>query len=204
MPEQAETSVVSSSLSAVVGVVLLQRRGLITATIQAESTPGGCRNTVSGTASERPASSNERRRLPSEQLQLPSDMTTTTTTGTETKTTPNRPVVQVKPHTLILGTYPSITSLTDNRYCAHPLNAFWWIARDCLGFRRDTGISPCTGLAYKFTSSLRYVTSLWLRSEQVGVVVPAAAAAVVPLTLLGHSFSTAIEGGLLGGLAYTS
>jgi hypothetical protein len=35
-------------------------------------------------------------------------------------------------------------------------SAFWWIAGDCLGFRRDTGISPSTGSPYKFTSALRY------------------------------------------------
>lgn len=35
-------------------------------------------------------------------------------------------------------------------------SAFWWIAGDCLGFRRDTGISPSTGDPYKFTASLRY------------------------------------------------
>jgi len=39
-------------------------------------------------------------------------------------------------HTLILGTHPSIKSLEEQQYFAHPLNAFWWIAGDCLGFRR--------------------------------------------------------------------
>lgn len=61
----------------------------------------------------------------------------------------------IKPHTLILGTHPSISSLAKEEYYAHPLNAFWWIAGDCLGFRRNTGISPTTGDAYKFTRSLR-------------------------------------------------
>jgi len=34
-------------------------------------------------------------------------------------------------------------------------SAFWWIAGDCLGFRRGTGISPSTGTPYKFTPQLR-------------------------------------------------
>ena len=36
------------------------------------------------------------------------------------------------------------------------MNAFWWIAGDCLGFRRDSGISPSTGKPYQFTSFLRH------------------------------------------------
>lgn len=47
----------------------------------------------------------------------------------------------VKPHTLILGTHPSTTSLAKNEYFAHSQNAFWWIAGDCLGFRRSEGIA---------------------------------------------------------------
>jgi hypoxanthine-DNA glycosylase len=35
-------------------------------------------------------------------------------------------------------------------------SAFWWIAGDCLGFRRDTGISKSSGEPYKFTSWLRH------------------------------------------------
>eukprot|EP00977_Amphora_coffeiformis_P006675 scaffold1453_cov195-Amphora_coffeaeformis.AAC.11 len=34
-------------------------------------------------------------------------------------------------------------------------SAFWWIIGDCLGFRRDTGISPTTEQPYKFASELR-------------------------------------------------
>ena len=37
-----------------------------------------------------------------------------------------------------------------------PRSTFWWIAGDCLGFRRQSGISPSTGKPYKFASSLRY------------------------------------------------
>jgi len=47
----------------------------------------------------------------------------------------------VKPHTLIVGTHPSITSLKKREYFSHSQNAFWWIAGDCLGFRRSEGIS---------------------------------------------------------------
>jgi len=59
-------------------------------------------------------------------------------------------------HTLILGTHPSIRSLSEEQYYGHPMNAFWWIAGDCFGFRRSTGISPSSGEPYKFTSTLRY------------------------------------------------
>lgn len=48
----------------------------------------------------------------------------------------------VKVHTIMLGTHPSITSLAKVQYFGHPMNAFWWIAGDCLGFRRASGISP--------------------------------------------------------------
>jgi double-stranded uracil-DNA glycosylase len=63
-----------------------------------------------------------------------------------------------QPHTLILGTHPSVASLSGNEYYGHPRNAFWWIVGDCLGFRRDTGISPSTGEPYQFTVALRKTT----------------------------------------------
>jgi G:T/U-mismatch repair DNA glycosylase len=48
------------------------------------------------------------------------------------------PVVHstVKPHTLLLGTLPSISSHAHNQYYGNQSNAFWWIAGDALGFRR--------------------------------------------------------------------
>lgn len=59
-------------------------------------------------------------------------------------------------HTLLLGTHPSITSLDRQQYFGHDQNAFWWIAGDCLGFRRGSAISPSTGKAYKLAEHLRY------------------------------------------------
>uniref|UniRef100_A0A7S4K3B2 Uracil-DNA glycosylase-like domain-containing protein n=1 Tax=Odontella aurita TaxID=265563 RepID=A0A7S4K3B2_9STRA len=61
----------------------------------------------------------------------------------------------MKVHTLILGTHPSIASLDAAQYFGHNMNAFWWIAGDCLGFRRASGISS-KGKPYKFTCNLRY------------------------------------------------
>jgi hypoxanthine-DNA glycosylase len=58
-------------------------------------------------------------------------------------------------HTLILGTHPAKKSLSENRYFAHPSNAFWWIAGDCLGFRRDRGEKIKGGLM-KLCADLRY------------------------------------------------
>ncbi len=54
------------------------------------------------------------------------------------------PDTSVKVHTLLLGTHPSITSLSKVQYFGHPMNAFWWIAGDCMGFRRASAISPST------------------------------------------------------------
>jgi hypoxanthine-DNA glycosylase len=58
-------------------------------------------------------------------------------------------------HTLILGTHPAKKSLNENRYFANPSNAFWWIAGDCLGFRRDRGEKMNGGLM-KLCADLRY------------------------------------------------
>ena len=48
------------------------------------------------------------------------------------------PVVdeQTPPHTLLLGTQPSDTSLRENRYFMTNANVFWHIVGDALGFRR--------------------------------------------------------------------
>ena len=35
-------------------------------------------------------------------------------------------------------------------------SAFWWICGDCLGFRRDSGVSPSTGKPYSLASALRH------------------------------------------------
>jgi G:T/U-mismatch repair DNA glycosylase len=59
-------------------------------------------------------------------------------------------------HTLILGTHPSVASLSQEQYYGYIQNAFWWIAGDCLGFRRATAVSPSSGKPYKFADDLRY------------------------------------------------
>ncbi len=58
-------------------------------------------------------------------------------------------------HTLILGTFPGNKSLRDNRYFSNQCNAFWWIAGDCLGFRRDRGEKKGGG-HFKLCAHLRY------------------------------------------------
>jgi G:T/U-mismatch repair DNA glycosylase len=35
-------------------------------------------------------------------------------------------------------------------------SVFWWIAGDCLGFRRDTGVSPSSGKEYALCQHLQY------------------------------------------------
>lgn len=42
----------------------------------------------------------------------------------------------IPPHTLILGTMPSVTSFAQSGYYMTPSNAFWWIVGDALGFVR--------------------------------------------------------------------
>jgi len=59
-------------------------------------------------------------------------------------------------HTLILGTHPSIASLSKNEMYGHPLNAFWYLAGDAIGFRRSAAMSP-TGKPYVYYHDhLRY------------------------------------------------
>lgn len=73
--------------------------------------------------------------------------------------------VPIEPHTLILGTHPSIASLSATQYYGHPMNAFWWIVGDCLGFRRAEG-TKTNGEPYKFTTHLRH-TNILSYKEQV-------------------------------------
>ena len=62
------------------------------------------------------------------------------------------PESNIKIHTLFLGTHPSLVSLEKVQYFGFPTNAFWWMAGDCLGFRRASGISPSSGDPYKLTT----------------------------------------------------
>ena len=72
-------------------------------------------------------------------------------------------------HTLILGTHPSITSLSRTQYFGHDQNAFWWIVGDCLQFRRNAGISTATNTPYSLCQFLRYDESNIIPyEEQVG------------------------------------
>jgi G:T/U-mismatch repair DNA glycosylase len=70
------------------------------------------------------------------------------------------PGLIVEPHTLLLGTHPSIASLSESQYYGHIMNAFWWIAGDCLGFRRGSGVSASTGVPYAFAHHLRHTNIL--------------------------------------------
>ena len=67
-------------------------------------------------------------------------------------------------HTLVLGTHPSIASLSKCEMFGHTQNAFWWIAGDCLGFRRQLGLNA-EGKPYKLTKYLRYDESHVLSYE---------------------------------------
>ena len=56
--------------------------------------------------------------------------------------------------------------LSITRQNAIDVSAFWWIAGDCLGFRRGTGVSAANGKPYQFTSQLKYDDSHILSYEQ--------------------------------------
>jgi hypoxanthine-DNA glycosylase len=68
-------------------------------------------------------------------------------------------------HTLILGTHPAKKSLREGKYFSNPCNAFFWIAGDCLGFRRDFG-RKIDGGPMKLCSDLRYGESHVIPYEQ--------------------------------------
>jgi len=80
--------------------------------------------------------------------------------GSAEDMTPVTPV-----HTLVLGTHPSIASLSYSEYFGHSQNAFWWMAGDCLGFRRQLGVNA-QGKSYKLTQYLRYDESHVLSYEE--------------------------------------
>jgi N-glycosylase/DNA lyase len=70
-------------------------------------------------------------------------------------------------HTLILGTHPSIASLSKNEFYGHPLNAFWYLVGDSLGFRRNEAVSPTTNKPYaNFYHHLRYGTDKIIEYDQ--------------------------------------
>jgi len=59
-------------------------------------------------------------------------------------------------HTLILGNHPSKISCHEHQCYASINNAFWWIAGDCLGFRRDEGYMKGSRKRLKLTKDLWY------------------------------------------------
>jgi len=44
------------------------------------------------------------------------------------------PILGCNPKVLVLGSMPSVRSLEDQQYYAHPQNAFWWIMSELFGF----------------------------------------------------------------------
>lgn len=91
---------------------------------------------------------------------------------------------EVKPHTLIVGTHPSIASLSENQYFGHPVkcvfdsnklvprrrishvgySAFWWIAGDCLGFRRAPAIADANACPMAIAAIPNIGNSRWCSS----------------------------------------
>jgi len=57
-------------------------------------------------------------------------------------------------HTLILGTRHQNQDLSH--FFSHEQNSFWWIAGDCLQFRRSEGINEHTKIEYALCRHLRY------------------------------------------------
>ena len=83
----------------------------------------------------------------------------THTTLSPAKSTPmkRKPINYPRVHTLILGTHPSIASLSKNQFYGHPQNSFWYLVGDALHFRRCDAVSPSTYKPYiYFYEHLRY------------------------------------------------
>jgi hypoxanthine-DNA glycosylase len=64
----------------------------------------------------------------------------------------------VPPHTLILGTLPSVNSFDRCEYYATPSNAFWWIVGDALGHRRAPPAGGWRDSRGRATSVPRFIT----------------------------------------------
>lgn len=65
------------------------------------------------------------------------------------------PVVDASCRRLVLGTMPSVQSLRDGFYYAHPRNAFWRILSDCFGEELPRTVEEKTALL------LRRRLALW-------------------------------------------
>lgn len=65
----------------------------------------------------------------------------------------------VPPHTLILGTLPSVNSFDRCQYYATPANAFWWLVGDALGHRRAPPPGGWADSCGRATTVPRFITS---------------------------------------------
>ena len=68
------------------------------------------------------------------------------------------PLVGAQPHSLILGSMPGRASLREQRYYAHPRNAFWRIIQTLLELEADADYETCcaalTGAGYALWDTL--------------------------------------------------
>lgn len=65
------------------------------------------------------------------------------------------PIGAERPAILILGSFPSVTSLGEARYYAHPQNAFWWIMANLLG------VAQWRSEAHKETALREHRITVW-------------------------------------------
>lgn len=71
---------------------------------------------------------------------------------------------RVAPHTLILGTLPSVNSFDRCEYYATPSNAFWWIVGDALGHRRGAPPGGWADSQRRPTTVPRFITTQTLHT----------------------------------------
>jgi G:T/U-mismatch repair DNA glycosylase len=88
------------------------------------------------------------------------DRTQSTLVTKPAKNEPTKTANYPPVHTLILGTHPSIASLSTNQFFGHQQNAFWYLVGDALGFRRNEAVSASTKKPYAtYYNHLRYDTN---------------------------------------------
>jgi hypothetical protein len=96
-------------------------------------------------------------------------------------------------HTLILGTQHKNQGIGQSY--AHEQNTFWWIAGDCLQFRRSKGISDKTNIEFALCRHLRYDNVLTYEEQLLRLISKGFALSAFSITRLALSTHSSIYAG---------